>query len=118
MNNLHELRMLVHCAKEAYDFSDKAYDLFGVHLSDHRVSEVFYAYESLVFKTLLAQREVSVELTEYEQECFEEIVCELATGQFQKDSFIKTPEELLHHFLNITEEWANMIGLSEEKDFN
>ena len=118
MNSLYELRMLIHCAREAYDFSDKAYDLFGVHLSDHRVSEVFYAYESLVFDTLLNQREVPVELTDYEKECFEEIVCELATGRFQKDSFIKTPEELLNHFLNITDEWANMIGLSEEKDFN
>lgn len=117
MNNLHELRMLIHCTKEAYDFSDKAYDLFGVHLSDHRVSEVFYAYESLVFETLLAQRDVSVELTAYEQECFNDIVYELATGQFQKDSLIKTPEDLLNNFLNITEEWANMIGLSKEKDF-
>ena len=114
MNNLHELRMLIHCAKEAYDFSDKAYDLFGVHLSDHRVSEVFYAYESLVFDTLLEQREVPVELTDYEKEYFEEIVYELATGRFQKDSFIKTPEDLLNHFLNITNEWANMIGLPNE----
>ena len=114
MNNLHELQMLIDCAKEAYDFSDKAYDLFGVHLSDHRVSEVFYAYESLVFKTLLAQREVSVELTEYEKECFDNIVYELATGRFQKDSFIKTPEDLLNNFLNITDEWANIIGLPDE----
>ena len=118
MNSLHELRMLIECAKEAYDFSDKVFDLFGTDMSLHRVSEIYYAYESLVYKMILNERAVPVELTDDEMECFTDIVHELATGRFQKDSFITTPEELLHHFLNITEEWANMIGLSEEKDFN
>ena len=118
MNSLHELRMLIHCAKEAYDFSDKVYELFGTDMSLPRASEIYYAYESLVFKMVLNEREVPVELTDDEMECFTDIIHELATENFQSDSFIKTPEELLHHFLNITEEWANMIGLSEEKDFN
>ena len=118
MDRLYELKMLIGCAKEAYDFSDKVFDLFGTDMSLHRVSEIYYAYESLVLKMILSEREVPVELTNDEMECFADIIHELATGRFQKDSFIKTPEELLHHFLNITEEWANMIGLSEEKDFN